>query len=233
MHNKIWAIVLFALLSFLPIINLGGISIPSIIFLFPIILLTRPVFNKKLMALSLIFTIGLSVIHIPVLAISGNLTFKGVFYVLYPLIIYLTYSIAISIIHRTDDKTVATLLKAFIVTQMIFCIIQMTNIFNTRTLLEELFLRWQSINALKTTGVLEVAYRPFGTIGNPVYLAMVVFLFGKSAQLITKKQLWYFISAAIILLTGARLAIVLVIIFFVADYIIKMFISIRSKVLRQ
>lgn len=224
MRNKIWAIVLFVLLTFFPIINLSGISIPTILFLFPILFLIKPVFDKKLMVLSLIATAVLSAIHIPVLAISGNLTPKGAFYALYPLIIYFTYSIAVSIIRGTDKKIIAILLKSFIVIQLLFCIIQLTNIFNTRVLLEGLFLRWQSVNALKTTGVLEVAYRPFGTIGNPVYLAIVVFLFGKNIRLINKKQYWYFLTIAIIMLTGARLAIAMVIVFLIADYVIKMFV---------
>lgn len=130
---------------------------------------------------------------------------------------------------RSEIKRIAILLKAFLIIQLLLCIVQVTDIFGIRTQLEPVFLNWQSVNALKETEILEISYRPFGTIGSPVYLAIIAFIFGKCTQLITKKQVFYFVAVVLAILSGARLAILMIIIFFIIDHILKLLLKYPVK----
>ncbi|MBR1875325.1 hypothetical protein IJ798_03045 [Candidatus Saccharibacteria bacterium] len=211
----------FFLLTFFPMISVGSFSIPTILIFSPILFFKKTKFNFNLLKVSFIASLVLCLIHTPVLFATNNLTLKGFSYILYPLFIFLIFTLISNIFNRVKKEKLFKYLKIFLLIQLVFCVLQITNIFNINEILNNVYLFWQSTNALKTTGLLEVSYRPFGTIGSPIYLAIISFAFGEILRLNNSNKVWYLISIALILLSGAKIVIIALAILLFYRYILK------------
>jgi len=77
-------------------------------------------------------------------------------------------------------------------------------------LLENLYFNWQSVNAAKTIDYLEISYRAFGTVGSPIYLSIIVYLFAKLIEYLTGNKKYTFIAILIVLLAGARMPLLVI-----------------------
>ena len=147
--NKFWKFVLilfFSSLTFFPIIPIGSISVPSSVIFFPIFLFKNQLqINKKIIYLSLFSVLWLLFLYIPNLLLNNNIVTKDILFAFLPIYFCFLYHFAVNAIETDSDKrTVQKMLKFFLIVQTIFCVLQLTNLFNSNVLLEKIYFFWPS-----------------------------------------------------------------------------------------
>ncbi len=203
--------LVFLIFLFFPMLEVFGTGIPTIIFLFPLLLFRKKIiFDKKLLLNTFICTVILMLIYYPVLILNHNFTIKDAFFAFYPLVIVFLFILIRNFIRPENRNKLIFCLKFYIIVQLIFCLIQLLNPFGINSLLEGLYFHWQSVNASKSVDYLEISYRAFGTVGSPIYLSIIVYLFAKLIEYLTGNKLYTFISVLIVLLAGARMPLLVI-----------------------
>lgn len=215
------AYILFILFTFLPMFRIAGISIPTVLFLFPILFIKKISIDKKLFLISIASSFLLAIIHTTTLSICSKVTLKDILFTLYPIFFAIVYTIIETILKSLPESKNLKLINAFIIIQAIFCVLQITNIFDLNSKLENIYLYWQSVNTLKTVPYLEISYRPSGTTGSPIYMSAILLLVGELIRTKPKEKPYYITSILLILLSGARMAIIILAITMFYYYVIK------------
>jgi len=221
--SSILAYVVFAILIFCPMLQLGKITIPTLLFLLPILFFRKNLtIDKKAIRLAVIVTGIMLATYIPTLMYWHTLTTKDVMFMAYPAYMVACWHIIYNLFKNFPKQTVSRCIKLFIIAQLVICLIQLTNFLDTNTVLRPLYMHWQSVNALKDTPYLEIAYRPFGSIGNPTMLAVIVYVL---ARIIKKDEgkagVFYWLAILIIVISGSRTALLAVLIMGAYEHIIK------------
>lgn len=219
-NDKIINIIVFLILTLFPMIRLFDISIPLIfIFQLLILLLKRKlIIDKKVLNVCIVSTLLLFTLYLPFLYFNDNFFLKDVLFSFYPIFILIFYIFYLNVINK---DFFIKLLKIFLIFQLTICVIQLFNIMNFNNIFKDLLLNWQYTNGLKEGPLISLTSRPFGTIGNPVYLAFISYLFGKVISFRTGEKKYCFISLIIILLTGARMPLIAALIIELYDNVIK------------
>lgn len=203
--------IVFLILLFFPMVKIAGIGIPTIMFLFPILLFHKKIIvDKKLIFNTFICTLVLMAIYYPVLILNNNFSVKDAFFAFYPFAIVYIFILFKNLIKINNKNKIVFCLKTYIIIQLLFCVIQLLNPFGINNLLENLYFNWQSVNAAKTIDYLEISYRAFGTVGSPIYLSIIVYLFAKLIEYLTGNKKYTFIAILIVLLAGARMPLLVI-----------------------
>ncbi len=199
--------LLIIIFSLLPVVNIFSLTIPTVILLLPLLLFKRTIkFNKNffvysMISASLIFLI--SILNIFIIN-TGTFILQDILYfsiILFNFLVFLVFS------NFSNNKEISKALKVFMIVQLTFCLFQRFNILNTNELLESFYYHVQSYTSQKNLDYLEISYRSFGTIGNPVFLSIISFFAGCTVRNIDNKKLFYYLSFAIMLLAGSRMSI--------------------------
>ncbi len=203
--------IVFLILLFFPMVKIAGIGVPTIMFLFPILLFYKKIIvDKKLIFNTFICTLVLMAIYYPVLILNNNFSVKDAFFAFYPFAIVYIFILFKNLIKINNKNKIVFCLKTYIIIQLLFCVIQLLNPFGINNLLENLYFNWQSVNAAKTIDYLEISYRAFGTVGSPIYLSIIVYLFAKLIEYLTGNKKYTFIAILIVLLAGARMPLLVI-----------------------
>ena len=203
--------IVFLILLFFPMVKIAGIGVPTIMFLFPILLFHKKIIvDKKLIFNTFICTLVLMAIYYPVLILNNNFSVKDAFFAFYPFAIVYIFILFKNLIKINNKNKIVFCLKTYIIIQLLFCVIQLLNPFGINNLLENLYFNWQSVNAAKTIDYLEISYRAFGTVGSPIYLSIIVYLFAKLIEYLTGNKKYTFIAILIVLLAGARMPLLVI-----------------------
>lgn len=212
--------ILFILITILPIIPLGSVGIPSIIVLTLLLIVRKgKIFlDDKLFKLCIFATITTIACCMSVTYFGA--TIKDYAYIIYPTLYLVIYHSIVNLVstEREVNKKILHLLKVYIIVQLIFCIIEMTNIFNLNKILEPIYFFWQSANALKSNQYLEITYRPFGTTGSPILLAIIVYIFAKKIQKMSNSNTYVLLALVIIAISGARTALMVSVVIEFVEY---------------
>ena len=197
--------VAFLILTFLPMISIKGTSLPIVLLLVGYLLVKkRVIINKKILISGFLASIILIITYIPVLIVNNSLTLKDALFSLYPIIIVIIYTVLTNFDTKNDAKIIFYM-KAFLFIELIICIVQLVNPFDINEKLKNILYFWQKTNAQKYSNYLEVSYRPFGTIGSPIFLAVLCYFVGKTLEFKLNTKKYFIISLIVILLTGARM----------------------------
>jgi len=203
--------IVFLILLFFPMVKIAGIGVPTIMFLFPILLFYKKIIvDKKLIFNTFICTLVLMAIYYPVLILNNNFSVKDAFFAFYPFAIVYIFILFKNLIKINNKNKIVFCLKTYIIIQLLFCVIQLLNPFGINNLLENLYFNWQSVNEAKTIDYLEISYRAFGTVGSPIYLSIIVYLFAKLIEYLTGNKKYTFIAILIVLLAGARMPLLVI-----------------------
>lgn len=217
--EKFLNVLIFFIITFFPMIQILNVSFPVIIFLFPLLLFKKKVtVDTKVSRISIFSFIALIVIYLPVLLVNNNFLIKDVLFSMYPIIFLTQYIILFNFV---DKDFFVTLLKYFLIIEFLVVLLQLFNFMNINVHFNSIFAYWQSVNALKDRNIVNLMSRPFGTIGNPVYLAFISYLFGKIISIKTGNKKYNFLAIAIILLTGARMPLLAALIIELYDNVIR------------
>ena len=221
--RTILAYGIFAILAFLPMIQFYKIVIPTILFLLPVLIFkNRVVIDKKAIRFTLLTTTILCFTYLPALLQNDVATPKDVLFVAYPLYMLSVWHIISNLFQGIDNKTISSCIKVFLMIQLIFCLMQLTNFLDTNSIFKPLYLHWQSVNTLKYTDYLEVSYRPFGTVGNPTVLSVIVYLLARTIRKVDKKTgAFYLLAILIVVLSGSRTALAAIILIELYERVLK------------
>lgn len=215
--------LLIFLITFFPVIEIFNIQIPTISVFFITLLLKKQIkLNKKMLKISLF-----SIIVFLLLSLLSYFQYHiSIQNLIYPFILIYTcllYCCLDNYINEKNQKKLIKGMKFFMIIQLVFCILQFTNFLGSNEILSKLYFYWQRVNAGKAATYLEISYRPFGTTGNPIYTAITCYLFGQTIKAYTKDKKYYYLSLIIILLCGARMALI-------AFLLIEIYINIIKKI---
>ena len=216
-------ILLFVLQTFLPIIQIYGIRIPtSLFFLFIILIRGKININRNYIKGSVVTTVCFFVLTTVMININADIiSIKELLYALIPIYTVLNYIIIYNILDKVELSKISNCAKIFLIIQLLFCVIQITGILGINEKLNDIYFFWQKTNAQKDNAYLEITYRPFGTTGSPIYLSIIAYVLGKIVEIIDNKKTFYYLSFIIIMLTGARMAIIAFLLIEIAKLIYK------------
>lgn len=196
--------ICFFLFAFFPVLQIGELNIPTILFLAPLLLFRKKFyFERKVFLVSLFSVLALSLLFLPVILFGQSFSYKDAAFILFPLYMCCIYHVIVNVFNLSNIGFLEKCLKVFLIIQLLFCFMQLTNFLNTNTIFEKVYYYWQSTNAQKMANYLEVSYRPFGTMGSPIILSIVSYLFGLLLLKINKRNKWYYyLSILIVVISG-------------------------------
>lgn len=200
MMSHILEFLIFGILTFFPMIKIGEFSIPTLLVALPIVLFKKPVIDKSNLKYILIISGLFFPLYLLVLISNDSLTTKDLLFLFYPLLMFATDFILLNVI---EEKTAVKFLKIFIIIQLVFCVIQFFNIANTNSLFANVYEYWQEANYQKS-GLWELSARTFGTVGSPIYVSIITYIFAKIIQQKTGSNFYIILSLVITLFAGAR-----------------------------
>ena len=217
------------IMLFFPMLIIGDFSVPTILLLTPLLLINKKKVVKENAKLTLLTTCGLLVTYIPILIASHNDSLKDLAFVAYPALI-LIQALVLDKVFCDTNKDITKLLKIFIWVQVLFCILQASNFLGTNKSLSGVYEYWQLANFQKK-GLWEIASRNFGTIGSPIYLSVVSYLFAKIIQKRTGTNLYIIIALLLTFMAGARLPLIAILLIEMYDKLTNRKISKRNRAL--
>lgn len=212
--------MLYLILLFMPLIYVFGIKIPTLLIcLLGLLIFKRIKFDIKDIIIVITTTLIIGIILFTV-NVLNEVSIKDISYMLIPSTIYLSYIFYLNItdIIKIDKLIIA--LKIFMIVQLVLVIMQTFNFLNINEKFYDIFYYFQTTFSNKDTLELFLTSRPFGTIGNPVYLSIIVYIIAKTIQVKDKNMIYTIIAFIIMMFAGARSAVLT---FIIAELFILIF----------